>query len=70
MEKLISKGWHLKHGLKDLYIREVRHTCTGFDIFWGTRSQAFTYTTQQVAVVMKRSLELYGCGNLYLVEEG
>lgn len=69
MEGLISKRWFLKHGLKELFIRDVRHTCTGLDVSWGTKRQAFAYSTREVAVVMARCLEIYGCGNLYLIEE-
>lgn len=64
----VVKEHILKHGLKQdkPYVREVRHTCTGFDIFYGTERQAFRYANYEVALGVSRDLQRHG--NFYPME--
>lgn len=64
----MAKQCILKHGSKQdkPFIRDVRHSCTGFDISYGSQAQAFRYASRAVAVNVLRALQVYG--NFYIVE--
>ncbi|HEM4974317.1 TPA: hypothetical protein U1157_001200 [Streptococcus suis] len=65
----MAKRVVLKHGLKQdkPFIRDVRHTCTGLEIFYGNEKQAFRYATWAVGVQMVRALQDFG--NFKIIEE-
>lgn len=59
----------LKHGSKQskAFIRDVRFSCTGIDIFYCEQSQAMRFASRAVAIHVSRALKDYG--NFYLIEE-
>ncbi|HEM4717507.1 TPA: hypothetical protein U1137_000523 [Streptococcus suis] len=59
----------LKHGSKKTrpFIREVRVSCTGIDIFYGNERQAMRFASRAAAIHVSRALKDYG--NFYLIEE-
>lgn len=59
----------LKHGSKQskAFIRDVRFSCTGIEIFYCEQHQAMRFASWAVAVHISRALKDYG--NFYLIEE-
>lgn len=59
----------LKHGSKQdrPFVREVRVSCTGIDIFFGNERQAMRFASRAAAIHVSRALKEYG--NFYLIEE-
>ncbi|CYV47347.1 hypothetical protein HO670_07880 [Streptococcus suis] len=59
----------LKHGSKQdrPFIREVRVSCAGIDIFYGNERQAMRFASRAAAIHVSRALKDYG--NFYLIEE-
>lgn len=59
----------LKHGSKQdrPFIREVRVSSTGIDIFYGNERQAMRFASRAAAIHVSRALKDYG--NFYLIEE-
>ncbi|HEL2218492.1 TPA: hypothetical protein TYI97_001053 [Streptococcus suis] len=61
----------LKHGLKqdNPFVRDVRHSTTGLEIFYGNERQDFRYANWQVGVVMTKHLYLHGNFKIIEVED-
>lgn len=59
----------LKHGSKQTspFIKDVRFSCTGIDIFYCDQQQAMRFASRAVAIHVSRALKDYG--NFYLIEE-
>ncbi|HEP1815405.1 TPA: hypothetical protein VB864_001828 [Streptococcus suis] len=59
----------LKHGLKqdNPFVRDVRHSTTGLEIFYGNERQAMRFASRAAAIHVSRALKDYG--NFYLIEE-
>ncbi|HFI0418927.1 TPA: hypothetical protein ACGOW9_000052 [Streptococcus suis] len=59
----------LRHGSKQdrPFIREVRVSCTGIDIFYGNERQAMRFASRAAAIHVLRALKDYG--NFYIIEE-
>ena len=59
----------LKHGSKQdrPFIREVKVSSTGIDIFYGNERQAMRFASRAAAIHVSRALKDYG--NFYLIEE-
>ncbi|HEM5056625.1 TPA: hypothetical protein U1265_000779 [Streptococcus suis] len=63
------KCYSLKHGSKKdkPFVREVKVSCTGIDIFYGNERQAMRFASRAAAIHVSRALKDYG--NFYLIEE-
>ncbi|CYU93708.1 Uncharacterised protein [Streptococcus suis] len=59
----------LKHGSKKdkPFVREVKVSSTGIDIFYGNERQAMRFASRAAAIHVSRALKDYG--NFYLIEE-